>query len=167
MVTQEGALTRRRFRIGSWFGATQLWDAIPPLFQGKLLAGAGRGRRPDAKGMGASGGTENPKVFPVVWSQTGERRCTKSWYNSAHAPRRVRWPSNRPSAKNKVQDQRNHGENQQQMYQSSCHVENRKSAQPCDQQDDEQYSPNAHLVLLSLRQKMYYGRAIPEPTMLG
>jgi hypothetical protein len=48
-------------------------------------------------------------------------------------------------AHQKVQDQRDEREYEQQVDQPTSHVEDRKSANPCDQQNDEQYCPDAHL----------------------
>jgi hypothetical protein len=44
-----------------------------------------------------------------------------------------------------VQDQGDHGEYQQQMYQSSRNMKHCEAAKPCDQQHDEQYGPDTHL----------------------
>lgn len=57
--------------------------------------------------------------------------------------------SDRASAHYKVQDQGDHREDEQQVNQSSGHVENRKSGDPCDQQNYEQNCPDAHVLLLS------------------
>lgn len=48
-----------------------------------------------------------------------------------------------------MQDQGNHCEDKQQVDQSSGDVKHGKAANPCNQQNDEQYCPNAHFLLLA------------------
>jgi hypothetical protein len=43
-----------------------------------------------------------------------------------------------------VQDQGDNRENQEQVDKSACNVKHGKAAKPSDQQNDEQYGPNAH-----------------------
>lgn len=54
----------------------------------------------------------------------------------------------RPRAEDKMQDQRDHREDQQQVDQSACNVEHRETADPSDKQDHEQDGPYAHVFLL-------------------
>jgi hypothetical protein len=56
-----------------------------------------------------------------------------------------------------MQDERNHRENEQQVNQSSGHVENRESGDPCDQQNYEQNCPDAHILLLFLQRSKFRG----------
>jgi hypothetical protein len=44
-----------------------------------------------------------------------------------------------------VQDQGNYREYQEQVDESACHVKHGEAAKPSDQQNDEQYGPDAHL----------------------
>jgi hypothetical protein len=48
----------------------------------------------------------------------------------------------------KMQDQRDHGEHQQQVNQSTRNVKHAKAGNPRNQQNHEQYCPNAHFTLL-------------------
>jgi hypothetical protein len=45
-----------------------------------------------------------------------------------------------------MQDKSDDRENQQQMNQSTGHMKYRESTQPCDQQNDKQNRPNAHVL---------------------
>jgi len=54
--------------------------------------------------------------------------------------------SNRSSSQDKVEYQRDHGENQQQVNQSAGHVKHSESAEPCNQQNDKQNCPDTHIV---------------------
>src|SRR5947209_7617653 len=49
----------------------------------------------------------------------------------------------------KVQNQRNHGKNQQQVNQSTCDMENRKTTNPSNQQDHKQDRPDTHFFFSS------------------
>ncbi len=93
--------------------------------------------------------TECPKVFPVDCAKGRASRSRQVWEvgRTAIARPAPRY-SNSSSSEYEVQDQRNYGENQQQVNHRSCNVEHCKSAQPRDQQDNEQYRPNAHVALL-------------------
>jgi hypothetical protein len=51
----------------------------------------------------------------------------------------------RASSQNKMQDQRDHGKDEQQVNQSSSDVKHCETADPCNQQDDEQDCPDTHL----------------------
>src|SRR5579859_1933092 len=50
----------------------------------------------------------------------------------------------RASSQHKMQDQGNHSEDKQQVDQSSRHMKHCEAANPCNQQNDEQYCPDAH-----------------------
>jgi hypothetical protein len=53
--------------------------------------------------------------------------------------------SNRSSAQYEMQDQSDDRENQQQMDESTGHMKYGEASQPCDQQNDKQNRPNAHV----------------------
>src|ERR1700722_9822371 len=48
----------------------------------------------------------------------------------------------------KMENQGDYRKYQQKMYQSSGNMKHRKTTEPCDQQNNEQYRPDAHFILL-------------------
>jgi hypothetical protein len=92
-----------------------------------------------------AGGIKSKRGQTAGLAPPGTVRCQTS---------KVVAPSGGASSHHKVQDQRNHREDEQQVNQPSGHVEDRKPGNPCDQQYHEQNCPDAHFLLLDSRSKI-------------
>lgn len=73
----------------------------------------------------------------------------------------------------KMQDQRDHSEHQQQVNQPTRNVKYAKAGNPRNQQNHEQYCPNAHFTLLVESQnrfRLYASKSLPsdaQPVLTG